>query len=153
MTRDSQVLCFAVAAVLLEASCGLTARRAFDRGSKLYDAGKYDEASIEFRSAIQKDPKFGDAYLKLGQTELKQNNPLAAADAMRHAVALMPDRAEAKGQLAEIYLNAYLADPRKSAGLYQQASGFAGELLSKDPNSFYGLRLKGYLAIADNKPK
>ncbi len=40
-----------------------------------------------------------------------------------------------------------------SLRFYQQASQFITELLNKDPNSFYGLRLKGYLAIADNKPK
>ena len=77
-------------AALLSAACGFTARRAFDRGTKLYEKGQYAEASIEFRRAIQKDPKFGDAYLKLGLTELRQASPLAAADALRHAVALIP---------------------------------------------------------------
>ncbi len=63
-----------VAAILL-VSCGFTAGRAFDRGTKLYEKGQYAEASIEFRRAIQKDPKFGEAYLKLGLTELRQANP------------------------------------------------------------------------------
>ena len=138
---------------MLAASCGFTARRAFDRGTKLYEKGEYAEASIEFRRAIQKDPKFGEAYLKLGLTELKQSKAEAAADALRHAVALLPDRAEPKAELAQIYIDSYLGDPHHFAAFYQQASQFTTELLSKDPNSFYGLRLKGYLAIADNKPK
>src|SRR5579862_7814983 len=141
------------AAAMLAASCGFTARRAFDRGTKLYEKGQYAEASIEFRRAIQKDPKFGEAYLKLGLTELKQSKAEAAADALRHAVALLPDRAEPKAELAQIYIDSYLGDPHHFAAFYQQASQFTTELLSKDPNSFYGLRLKGYLAIADNKPK
>src|SRR6202790_5288553 len=140
-------------AALLSASCGFTARRAFDRGTKLYEKGQNSEASIEFRRAIQKDPRFGDAYLSLGLTELKLGSPTEAADALQHAVALMPDRAEPKAELAELYVNSYLADPRRPARLYQQASQFTTELLSKDPNSFCGLRLKGYLAIADNNPK
>jgi tetratricopeptide (TPR) repeat protein len=139
--------------VLLSASCGFTARRAFDRGTKLYESGQYAEASIEFRRAIQKDPKFGEAYLKLGLTELKQASPRKAADALQHAVVLLPASAEAKAALAELYINAYMLDPRGLVGQYQQASQFTTELLSKDPNSYYGLRLKGYLAIADNKPK
>src|SRR5271166_3739396 len=142
-----------LAAVLLSGSCGLTARRAFERGTRLYEQGKFAEASIEFRSAIQKDPNFGEAYLKLGLTELKQSKSIPAADALRHAVALLPDRPEPKAELAEIYINTYLGDPHGLAALYQQASDLTSELLSKDPNSFYGLRLKGYLAIADNKPK
>jgi len=134
-------------------SCGLSARKAFEKGTKLYESGQYAEASIEFRRAIQKDPKFGEAYLKLGLTELKQSSPRTAADALKNAVALMPASAEPKAALAQLYVNAYMMDPRGLVGLYQQASQFTTELLSKDPNSFYGLRLKGYLAIADNKPK
>ena len=142
-----------VAAALLLASCGFTARRAFDRGTKLCEKGRYPEASIEFHRAIQKDPKFGEAYLRLGLTELQQGNSTEAAEALQHAVALMPDRTEPKAELAELDLKTYLTDPRNLAGLYQQASLFTADLLSKDPNSFDGLRLKGYLAIADNKPK
>ena len=154
MLRNNKTISSIIlAGLLLSAACGLTARRAFDRGTKLYEKGHYAEASIEFRSAIQKDPNFGEAYLKLGLNELKQSKPIPAADAMRHALALMPDRAEPKAQLAEIYINTYLAEPRNLAGLYQQASQFTNDLLSKDPNSFSGWRLKGYLAIADNKPK
>src|SRR6202162_4439179 len=140
-------------AALLPASCGFTGRRALERGTKLYEKGRYPEPSIEFRGAIQKDPKCGEAYLRLGLTELQQGSSTEAAEALQHAVALMPDRAEPKAELAELYLKTYLTDPRNLAGLYQQASLFTADLLSKDPNSFDGLRLKGYLAIADNKPK
>jgi tetratricopeptide (TPR) repeat protein len=150
--RTLPVIVGLVAAVL-SASCGFTARRAFDRGMKLYEKRQYSEASIEFRKAIQKDPKFGEAYLKLGLTELQQGSSTEAAEALLHAVALMPDSAEPKAELAELYIRTYLSDPTNFAGLYHQASRFTTELLNKDSNSFDGLRLKGYLAIADNKPK
>ncbi len=153
MLRNHSIFSIVLTGALLAAACGFTARRAFDRATKLYEKGQYAEASIEFRRAIQKDPKFGEAYLMLGRTALKQGSAQAAADALQHAVALMPDRAEPKAELAELYVNSYLADPRNLAGLYQQASQFTTELLKKDPNSFAGLRLRGYLAIADNKPK
>lgn len=142
-----------LAGALLACSCGLTKQKAFDRGTKLYEKGQYAEASIEFRRAIQKDVNFGEAYLKLGLTERKRGDQKAASEALLHAVALMPSRVEPKAELADLYINAYMADPRNLPGFYQQASQFTSELLSQDPNSFYGLRLKGYLAIADNKPK
>src|ERR1700686_5447605 len=111
-------------AAILSASCGFTARKAFDLGTRLYQRGQYSEASIEFRRAIQKDPKFGEAYLRLGLTELQQGSSTEAAEALQHAVALMPDRAEPKAELAELYLKTYQTDPRNLAGLYQQASLF-----------------------------
>ena len=141
-----------LAGALLTSSCGLTKQRAYDRGSRLYDQGHYAEASIEFRKVIQKDPKFGDAYLRLGLTDLKLGDPKAASEALLHAVALMPGRVEPKAELAQLYINSYMADPRTMTGFYEQASQFTTDLLRQDPNSFYGLRLKGYLAIADNKP-
>src|ERR1700675_213714 len=128
--RTLPVIVGLVAAVL-SASCGFTARRAFDRGTKLYEKGQYSEASIEFRKAIQKDPKFGEAYLKLGLTELQQSSSTEAAEALLHAVALMPDRAEPKAELAELYIRTYLSDPTNFAGLYHQASRFTTELLNK----------------------
>ena len=153
MLRTRPSFCFVLAAALVASSCGLTKQKAFDRGTKLYENGKYAEASIEFRRAIQKDPKFGEAYLKLGLTALKQGDLKAASEALLHAVVLMPGRVEPKAELAELYVNAYMADPRNLSGFYEQASQFTTDLLRQDPNSFYGLRLKGYLAIADNKPK
>ena len=142
-----------IAAFLLSTiSCGLSSRRAFDRGTKLYEKGQYAESSIEFRKAIQKDPKLGEAYLKLGLAELKQGRTETAAAVLNQAMLLMPDRAEPKSELAQLYIQSFIADPRRPAGYYEKASQLTNELLQKDPGSFAGLRLKGYLAIADNKP-
>jgi tetratricopeptide (TPR) repeat protein len=157
MIRMKIMLSAAVVCALASVACSLTAdsakRKAFDRGTRLYEKGRYAEASIEFRKAIQKDPKFGEAYWKLGQAELKQGRPDAAASALNQAAILLPDRVEPKVELAELYLNGYMADPRKPAGPYQSASRYINEILHKDPNSFDGLRLKGLQAVADNKPK
>ena len=153
MNRSKPGYTLLFASALLAAGCGLGKQRAFERGVKLYEKGQYDEASLEFRRAIQKDANFGEAYLKLGLTEEKQGHPLGAIEALKHALALMPERAEPKAELAQLFINAYLAEPQKLPGFYQQASAFTTELLNKDPNSFYGLRLKGYLAVADNKPQ
>src|ERR1700704_1574670 len=112
MPRYPFLLPLVLIGILLSGSCGFTSRRAFEKGTKLYEKGQYAEASIEFRRAIQKDPKFGEAYLKLGLTELKQASPKSAADALQHAVALMPASAESKAALAQLYVNAYMTDPR-----------------------------------------
>ena len=146
-----------ISCTLLQCSCTLSPeaakRKAFERGVKLYNSGHYAAASLEFRKAIQKDSKFGEAYLRLGLSESKQAQFQQADAAFNRAVMLMPANPEPKIQLAELYLTSYMADPHKPAALYHRISEIAGQLLSADAHSFPGLRLKGYLAAADNKPK
>jgi len=45
---------------------------AFNRGEAFYEKGKYAEAKLEFKNAIQVDPEFTEAYYKLGMAEFKQ---------------------------------------------------------------------------------
>ena len=42
-----------------------------DSGKKYFDAGKYDDAIIMYKKAIQKEPKSGDAYYRLALAQLK----------------------------------------------------------------------------------
>ena len=57
-----------------------------------------------FRNAIKRDPKFGEAYDKLGDAEMKRGEPVAALSAYRRAVDLLPqadgrDCRQARGHL------------------------------------------------------
>ena len=54
--------------------------RLVSSGNKFFNLGKYKEASIMFRRALQKNPKNGDAYYRLGLTSLKQQNLPEAAN-------------------------------------------------------------------------
>ncbi len=49
-------------------------RKYFDSGMKFMDNKQYEAASIQFKKAIQVDPKFSDAHYELGQAALKQEH-------------------------------------------------------------------------------
>jgi tetratricopeptide (TPR) repeat protein len=147
--------CLVITCAFVSTSCDSEppAIVALKRGTKLLESGRYAEASLQFRKAIQKSPTLGQAYLKLGIAELKQSNVQEAESALKQATLLMPQNMEPVAELADLYVTTYLADPRKPAPLYERISKLIGQLLEKDSNSFSGLRLSGYLAAADNKPK
>ncbi len=55
----------------------------YDLGIRLLSEGKYEEAVLAFRAAIQIDPKNVDAYLGLADVYVAMNNGQAAADVLR----------------------------------------------------------------------
>jgi tetratricopeptide (TPR) repeat protein len=135
---------------LLGASCGRSARHYFDIGAKQDEAGRYDDAIINYRKAIQKNANMADAYYGLGRTLLKKQKTRESFAALERAVALAPDNMDAKRLLADLALAAYLGDSRRPKVLYDKLTGLAGQFLSKNSNSYDGLRLKGYLAETDH---
>jgi Tfp pilus assembly protein PilF len=44
----------------------------YDKGKALYDKGDFVRASLEFKNAIQIDPKFADAYYMTGMCSMKR---------------------------------------------------------------------------------
>jgi tetratricopeptide (TPR) repeat protein len=140
-----------VASLAASWGCGLTKRGYLAKGNTLYAAGKYDDASLNYRKAIQKDPNFADAYYHLGLTATKSNQALLAYEALLHAVQLSPGNMDAKEKLGDVCLSFYLADPKHPQALYSQITNLSDELLSKNGNSYEGLMLKGYLASTDGK--
>ena len=132
------------------------------RGRDFAAQGKPDDAAFQFRKAIQKDPKYGEAYLRYGQLLERQNKTAEAFALLSRAVELTPSSpksgpeptwaSEAKVALGRIAVTALLGDPRRPKQFYQTAGKMADSLLAENPKSFEGLRLKGYLAIADAKP-
>jgi tetratricopeptide (TPR) repeat protein len=124
-----------------------------ESGNRYFEKSKYKEAVIMYRNALRKDMRFGEAYYRLGLTELRmeQRYWVDALRALRRAVELMPNHTEAKVRLADSLLLFYLADARKPANLRQEIEALADKLLEKDRNSVDGLRVKGYLLLrADN---
>src|SRR5678816_2288601 len=104
-------------AVILTVLAGLTScsrdpnvvkRRYLESGNKYFEKGRYKEASIQFRNALKRDPKFGAAHYKLALVALKTNDYGAAVGSLRRAIELIPpdqpDHWEAIVRLTEIYL-------------------------------------------------
>jgi len=121
------------------------------RGNKSFDAGKYSDAAINYRKAIQKDEHYGEAFYRLGLAEIKEQNSRVAFDALYRAVQLLPTNFDAKEQLGSLSLEYYLIDPHRSQFYYDVVKQMSEQLLQKNPKSFEGLRERAYLAMTDEK--
>jgi tetratricopeptide (TPR) repeat protein len=139
--------------VLLAMTACSTKRGYVEKGNVLFQQGKYEAAAINYRKAIQKDPNYGEAFYRLGLNEAQQGDPGEAYNALFRANQLLSTNTEVKEQFASFCLEYYLRDPSRPAKLYQQLQQTSEELLAHNPNSFEGLRVKGYLAYADRKPQ
>lgn len=121
-------------------------KRYLENGNKYFDRGKFKEASIMYRNALQKDMRYGDAHYKLGLSELKLGRLPTAVAALRRAAELLgPDRPEhwdASTKLAEIYLGV-----SRDKQYIDEADNIARRLLQRDPNSYDGHRLSADVAF------
>jgi tetratricopeptide (TPR) repeat protein len=123
-----------------------------DKGNALFARGQFADASLNYRKAIQKNADFGEAHYRAGLSELKQNQAAEALEDLKQAVRLMPDNQAAKIELTNLMLGAYIGDPQRPKFLYDLLLKFSKEWLQKDPNSMPGLRIRGYLAMLEQRP-
>lgn len=136
------------ATVLTLVSCNtdpnVAKKKYLDLGNKYFDRGKYKEANIMYRRALDKDKRYGPAYYKLGLTDLKQKQLTAAVNHLRRAVELLPkdqpDHWDALIQWTDIYL-AVVHEKQQMA----ESDANIKDLLAHDPNSFDGHRMSGDL--------
>jgi tetratricopeptide (TPR) repeat protein len=142
----------AVTAACLVLSYGCrSAEHYLNRGAEFYRARRYQEASLNYRKAIQKDPNLGQAYLGLGRSEFKQQNFNEAWQFLNRAVELLPTDQTAKVDLGEFCLDGLIQDRSRPKNLYERLRAISDQLLAEDPKSFAGLRFKGYLALIDGR--
>jgi len=145
--------CCAVLLFLTAVSCSRGPEEYLARGNAAFQAGKYSDAEINYQKAIQKNPRWGEAYYRLGLTQLKEAKALEGYRSLMQAADLARDNEEITVALANLCLASYMADSRRPQQLYDQITNLAQRLLDKNPNSFDGLRLKGSLALMDRRPK
>src|ERR1700687_176169 len=109
-SRDSSIRSFAhasrvacgVTAALFSFSCGSHEDPNLHKGNTLFNSGKYFEARLAYRIAVQRSPKLGEAYYKLGLTEEKLQNFRAAYQALNEAATLLPARDDIKASLGDL---------------------------------------------------
>src|SRR6185369_10381246 len=89
-------------------------KRYLESGNKYFEKGRYKEASIQYRNALKRDPKFGEAHYKLALVALKTNDVGGAVGSLRRAYELLPadqpDHWDVVVKLADIYLAAGKGD-------------------------------------------
>src|SRR5215469_560584 len=145
-------LLLAVGMVIL-AGCGRNPETYIKRADGFYENGKFVDAEIFYKKALQQAPNLGLAHYRLGLTELKLNNPVQAYRELQAAYDLMPGDADTAAKLGELALSLYLADPKHPRQFYEQAGKSASHLLARDQQNFVGNQLRGGIALIDKKPK
>lgn len=123
-----------VLTVFVAVSCSKDARQYYESGNKYYGQQKFREAVVEYRNAIQKDPRFGDARLKLAESYVKLNDHRNAYEQYVRAADLLPNNID-----AQLKAGTYLFLAQK----YQDATARADAVLKKDPKNVDALILKG----------
>src|SRR5580698_1216785 len=69
-----------------------------------FDKGKYPEAVISLRRALQVDPRFVEAHYKLAQCHERQGSWEAAFQELQRTIDLQPDDWRAQVELGQILL-------------------------------------------------
>ncbi|MBL8238506.1 MAG: tetratricopeptide repeat protein [Bryobacterales bacterium] len=140
----------ALVSILSLGGCRRSAQDHLKTADQFFKDKKYQDASLNYRKAIQQDGKLGEAYYGLGLSELEQDNGPVAYESLRQAAQLLPDRMDVKTKLADLMLAAYQATPQNNS-LYESLRKLTDEMSAKDANSFDALRMKGNLALLDRK--
>src|SRR5271170_4555284 len=73
-------------------------------GAKYLKQNKLQEAVVQFRNAIQIDPRFADAHYQLARAYLGLKNPEAAYRELMETVTLAPQNSEAQLQIATLLI-------------------------------------------------
>jgi tetratricopeptide (TPR) repeat protein len=121
-------------------------KRYLESGNRYFDRGKYKEASMMYRNALKKDPRYGDAYYRLGLTLSKLKDPQGSFRSFIRALDLLPpgpDRDYSSSQTTTAYLNDYMAHPR-AAEYEVQLNAF---LKRPQVTAFDRLRVDGYISL------
>jgi tetratricopeptide (TPR) repeat protein len=118
-----------------------------DKGNEYFGRGKYKEAAIMYKNALQKDQRYAPAHYHLALTYLKLGQLPGAVHELHVSIELLKkDGPEAANhwdsvvKLSEIYLA--VAHEKQ---YMDEVDGYCKELLARDPNSFDGHRLTGDL--------
>jgi len=147
--RSIRLVAVILAVLVGFASCSrdpaVVKKRYLESGNKYFDKGRYKEASIQYRNALKRDPKYGAAYYKLALVSIQLKDVNGAVSSLRRAVEPVninePYYWEAVVKLSDIYL----AFGRGEDVYLKDVEAFTDLLLKRDSNSFDAHRLIGDL--------
>jgi tetratricopeptide (TPR) repeat protein len=120
------------------------------RGQALLKDKKFQEASLEFRNALQIDDRLADAHWGLANAYEGLQRYQEAFEEMKEVVTLDPNNLDVRVRLG----NYYLMGGKQSPAAVSEAERLAKEVLQKDGNHIEGHILMGSVLFAqDKKPE
>ena len=130
MRRVCITVLAAIAIAMTAAACSKDPQKAkveyFESGNRYFDQKKYQEAVVEYRNAIQQDPKYGEARYKLAETYAKLDDARNAYREYIRAADLLPANAEAQLRAGTLLLLAgqyrRRAHPRRQGARHSSRS-------------------------------
>jgi len=144
------VFCLLLAAVISLAGCANPDKAKAEHVSKgeayLKDS-KFQEASLEFRNAIQIDDKLATAHWGLARAFEGLDRFPEMIDELRKTVTLDKDNLDSRIKLG----NYYLAGSRNRADIVSEAERLAREVLDKDSKNIEGHILMGSVLFAQQQ--
>jgi tetratricopeptide (TPR) repeat protein len=117
------------------------------RGDAYLKESKFQEASIEYRNAIQIDDKLAAAHWGLARAYEGLQRAQEAFEELRRTAELDPNNLEARTKLGTLYI----AASRGRSEYITEAERHAKEILQKDSNYIEGHILMGSVLFAQNK--
>jgi tetratricopeptide (TPR) repeat protein len=117
------------------------------RGQSLLKDKKFQEASLEFRAALQIDERLADAHWGLAQAYEGLQRYEEAFDEMRQVLDLDKNNLDVRVRLG----NYYLAGSKDSPTAITEAERLAKEVLQKNPNHIEGRILMGSVLFAQDR--
>jgi len=144
------LFCLLAATAIFLAGCTTSAQSKADyvkRGEAYLKDEKFQEASLEFRNAIQIDGNLAAAHWGLARAfEGLQRGPEMVGE-LQKTIALDPNNLDARLKLG----NLYLIGSQGSANVIAEAEKLANDILQKDPNNIEGHILLGGVYFNQNQ--
>lgn len=114
------------------------------QGLKHYAEEKYTESRLDFKNALQIDPKYGPAFFQLGRAELKLKNFSGAYKAFLEAEKHAPSDPEIQIELGRLLLSA-----RQTGKAIEKAD----LVLAQDSNNIDARVIKSSALLLEQKPQ
>lgn len=131
-------LVFACSLLVSLAACNrdpnVRKQKYFESGQKYFADGKYREAEIQFRNAIQVDSRFADAHYQLSQTYLRLGDSNRAFQELSRAVELDPANYRAHTDMANLLVTVRNPDGSPVQDTLKQAKSHLDILREKVPD-------------------
>src|ERR1043165_5808848 len=143
-------LCLLLSAAIFLSGCSNPEKAKTEhvtQGNKYLEQKKFQEASLEFRNAIQIDDNYAPAHWGLAQAYEGLERYPEMLDELGKTIAKDANNLEARLKLG----NYYLAGFRGRADILAEAERLAKEILAKDPKNIEGHILMGGVLFHQNQ--